>query len=232
MVDVPEPQFCDNFKCPLQQSTQAGKQTTSSTVECNSDDDSNRSSNARLRKSVHAYRKYRADIPGGCGSCSRRDPNPVHPGNRRSGVFDLRIDHRNDRGPDAQRVQVNSRTKLAGGFIARFLLLALFLSLVVFPLASAITYISFSPLGLEAEDLHVYNASGELIGTYNTTSAGIPFEENQSYTILVVPSDQNLMGNHPELWFELFVTKVRENSIGLLVVFFIVAICIAAYRRG
>jgi hypothetical protein len=55
---------------------------------------------------------------------------------------------------------------------------------------------------------------------------------NQSYTILVVPSDENLMGNHPELWFEMFVTKLRENAIGLIVVFFIVGILIAAYRRG
>ena len=112
------------------------------------------------------------------------------------------------------------------------LLLAILLSVVVCPFVSAITYISFSPLGLEAEDLHIYNSTGVLIGTYNTTSAAIPFDENQSYTILVVPSDQNLMGNHPELWFELFITKIRENSIAMIVVFFIVAICIAAYRRG
>jgi hypothetical protein len=80
--------------------------------------------------------------------------------------------------------------------------------------------------------LHVYNSSGVLIGTYNTTSAGVPFLDNQSYTILVVPSDENLMGNHPELWFELFITKMRENSIAIILVFFIVAILVAAYRRG
>jgi len=112
------------------------------------------------------------------------------------------------------------------------LLLAFLLSVAVFPLASAITYISFSPLGLEAEDLHIYNSTGALIGTYNTTSAGIPFEENQSYTILVVPSSQNLMGNHPELWFELFITKLRENAPGLIIVCFFVAVIVAAYRRG
>jgi hypothetical protein len=232
MVDVPEPQFCDNFKYPSQQSSQVGKQTTSSTVECNQDDDSNRSKHAGLHQPVNTHRKYRTDIPGGSCSGGRRDPDPVHPGNRRTGVFDLRIDHRHDRGPDAQCVQVSNKTKLAGSFQARIVLLIFLICVVILPFASAITYISFSPLGLEAEDLHIYNASGVLIGTYNTTSAGIPFDENQSYTILVVPSDQNLMGNHPELWFELFVTKLRENAIGMIVVFFIVALCIAAYRRG
>lgn len=232
MVDVPNPQFCDNFKYPSQQSTQSGKQTTSSKVECNSNGNCNRSKHAGLREPVNTHRKYRTDIPRGSGTCGRRDPNPVHFGNRRSCVLDLRIDNCNDRRPDAKRVQVSKQIEPAGGFVARLLLLALFASVFLFPFASAITYISFSPLGLESEDLHIYNSSGVLIGRYNTSSAGIPFEVNQSYTILVVPSDENLMGNHPELWFEMFVTKLRENAIGLIVVFFIVGILIAAYRRG
>jgi len=232
MVDVPNSRFCDNIKYPTQQSIQTGKQTTSSCVECNQDGNSNRSSDARLCESVNTHRKYRADIPGGSGTRGRCDPDSVHPGNRRSCVLDLRIDHRNDRRPDAQRVQVKNKTKPAGGFIARFLLLAIFLSVVVFPFASAVTYISFSPMGLETEDLYIYNSTGGLFGNFNTSSPAIPLVDNQSYNILVVPSSQNLMGNHPELWFELAVTKLRENSIGLMVAFFIVAILIAAYRRG
>jgi len=112
------------------------------------------------------------------------------------------------------------------------LLLAILLSVVVCPFASAITYISFSPLGLEPEDLYIYNSTGELFGNFNTSSPSIPLVDNQSYNILVVPSSQNLMGNHPELWFELFVTKLRENAIGLIVAMFFVGILIAAYRRG
>lgn len=110
-------------------------------------------------------------------------------------------------------------------------LLTILLSVFVFPFASAITYISFSPLGLDAEDLHIYNATGVLVGTYNTTSAGVPFIDNQSYTILVVPSDENLMGNHPDLWFEMFINKLKENSTALFVVFFCLALVIAAARR-
>ena len=230
MVDVPETRFCDNFKYPPRQSTQTGKQITSSIVECNTDANSNRPEHAGLHQPVNAHRQYRPDIPGGSGTCGRRNPNSFHPCDRGTCVLDLRINHRNDRRPDAQCIQV-SRTKPVGGFIAHFLLLAIFLSVVVFPFASAITYISFSPLGLDAEDLHIYNASGVLVGTYNTTSAGVPFEENQSYTILVVPSDENLMGNHPDLWFEMFINKLKENSTALFVVFFCIALVIAAYRR-
>jgi len=231
MVDVPESGFCNNFKYPSRQSTQTGKQTTSSNVECNTDAYNHRSKHAGLRQPVNAHREHRPDIPGSSGPRGRRNPNSVHPGNRGTCVLDLRIDHKYDRRPHAQCLQV-SKTKPAGGFIARVLLLAFFFSIVICPLASAITYLSFSPLGLEPEDLHVYNSSGVLIGTYNTTSAGVPFLDNQSYTILVVPSDENLMGNHPELWFELFITKMRENSIAIILVFFIVAILVAAYRRG
>lgn len=231
MVDVPEIQFYDNFKYPPRQSTQTGKQTTSSIVECNTNGNNDRPKHARLHQPVNAHRQYRPDIPGSGCTGGRRDSDPVHPGNRRSCVLDLRIDHKHDRRPDAQRVQVSNKTKPVGGFIAHFLLLALFLSVVVFPCASAITYISFSPLGLDAEDLHIYNATGELVGTYNTTSAGVPFIDNQSYTILVVPSDENLMGNHPDLWFEMFINKLKENSTALFVVFFCLALVIAASRR-
>jgi hypothetical protein len=109
--------------------------------------------------------------------------------------------------------------------------LALLISIAIVPLVSATTYLSFNPVGMDPDDLHIYNSSGTLIGIYNTSSTAIPLISNQSYSILVVPASQNLLGNHPQAWFELFVTKLRENAVGFIIAIFLVAVLIAALRR-
>jgi hypothetical protein len=193
--------------------------------------DCNRPEHARLSESVNADLEYRAHIPGRGKPCGGGRPDPLHPGYRGTGILDLRGNSFHDRRPHALGVPVKkSERALAGGLQARFLLLAIFFLTVLSPIVSAVT-ISFSPVGMDPDDLHVYNSTGALIGIYNTSSTAISLSDNQSYSILVVPASTNLMGNHPDAWFELFVTKMRENAIGIIVLLFAVGLLIAAYRR-
>jgi len=98
-------------------------------------------------------------------------------------------------------------------------------------MVSAVSYISFSPVGLEPDDLHMYNGSGTLIAVYNTSTTAIAISDNQSYSFLVVPANTNLLGNHPDTWFDMFVRKARENAVGILIIFFCIALIAAAVRR-
>jgi hypothetical protein len=47
----------------------------------------------------------------------------------------------------------------------------------------------------------------------------------------LVPANQNMLGNHPQAWFELFVTKLRENAVGLVIAMFFVAVLLAGIAR-
>ena len=102
--------------------------------------------------------------------------------------------------------------------------------LVVLP-ASADVTISFNPVGLNPDNLQVYNATGGLVGIYNTSSPAIAFTDNSSYSILVVPANNNLLGNHPDTWFSMFVGKLQENAVSILVLAFFACMIIAAVRR-
>jgi hypothetical protein len=95
------------------------------------------------------------------------------------------------------------------------------------------TTISFSPLNLDEETLLFHNSSGTLIGIYNTSTKGIMLDNNESYSILVQPSSSNLMVNHPDTWFSNFIAwgSGSNRFIGLLMIFFLVAVIILAYKR-
>lgn len=102
--------------------------------------------------------------------------------------------------------------------------------LTVFP-ASADVTISFNPVGLNPDNLQVYNATGGLVGIYNTSSPAVAFADNSSYSILVVPANNNLLGNHPDAWFSYFVGKLQENAVSILILLFFACMIIAAVRR-
>lgn len=110
------------------------------------------------------------------------------------------------------------------------MLLAILVSILI-PFVSATTYITFSPLNLESEDLLVHNSSGALIGRYNTSSAAIPLTDNESYVFLVVPSNSNLAGNHPDTWFSNLLDYANQHSVALVIIFFLIAVILAAIRR-
>ena len=102
--------------------------------------------------------------------------------------------------------------------------------LTVLP-ASADVTISFNPVGLNPDNLHVYNATGGLVGIYNTSSPAVAFADNSSYSILVVPANNNLLGNHPDTWFSMFVGKLQENAVSIIILLFCIGLLIAAVRR-
>jgi hypothetical protein len=101
---------------------------------------------------------------------------------------------------------------------------------IVVPVLADVT-VSFSPLNLDAETLMVHNSTGTLIGVYNTSTKGIVLTNNESYSILVQPESSNLLMNHPDTWFSNFLTYMQAHLVGLLVVVFLVAVLIAAYKR-
>jgi len=191
----------------------------------------NRSQNAGHSEPVDIDREHCPGVSRRRESCNRGRPNPVHPCNCGTGILALWKHSFHDRKSHALGVQVRSPNKPAGGLQARIFLLALLISIAIVPLVSATTYISFSPVGMDPDDLHIYNNSGTLIGIYNTSSTAIPLSNNQSYSILVVPANQNMLGNHPQAWFELFVTKLRENAVGLVIAMFFVAVLLAGIAR-
>jgi len=116
------------------------------------------------------------------------------------------------------------------------LILILLFSILLVPFIAGIvnaTTISFSPLNLDEETLLFHNSSGTLIGVYNTSTKGILLDNNESYSILVQPSSSNLMVNHPDTWFSNFIAWGTSGNrfIGLLMLFFLAAMIILAYKR-
>lgn len=234
--------FSDSLIYQSEPSIQTGKRdnlpvSSPSAVECSYNGSVHRLKHAGLREPVNPDRKYRSDFPRDCRARSRRGPDPVHPRNCRTRVLDFRGHNFDDRRPDALGIQVTQKNKPVGGFgkstglPAHILVLAILFSALIIPFASASTIISFSPVGMDPDDIHIFDSTGTLVGIYNTSSTAIPLTDNQSYSILVVPSNANLLGNHPDTWFQNFVTKLNANSIGILVGLACVAFLIAAITR-
>jgi len=192
-----------------------------------------RSKHAGLRQLIHAYWKYCKDFSGRCVSCCRSDSRPLYTGNRRAGIRDFRSGHGHDRRINARTVQVKQMNK-GSSFPARslfsILLLCIFLSPILVTAVQAVT-LSFSPLNLDDETLLINNASGVLVGVYNTSSKGIVLAENQSYSILVQPSSSDLLQNHPDTWFANFMAYFQAHFISMLLFCFIIIVIIMAYKR-
>ena len=224
--------FSDTLKYHTKAESVSGVRATApSTVECSFNGSDNRSKHAGLRQSLHPDQQHRADLPGCSAAGSRRGPDPVHPGDCRAGVLNLRGNREHDRRPHAQRLQVDVPSKPAGGFVPRILLLALICSALLFPFVSA-TYVSFNPVGLDPDNLHVYNGTGGLVGIYNTSSTAIYLDPNESYTFLVAPANENLLGNRPDAWFQKFVDKFGSNSVGIILICFCLVILGIAISRN
>ena len=93
------------------------------------------------------------------------------------------------------------------------------------------TVISFSPVGLDPDNLQVYNSTGALVGIYNTSSQNIDFSNDTAYSILVVPANDNLLGNHPDTWFSTLINKMQQNAPALLIITFGICLLVVAVRR-
>lgn len=223
----------DMLKYPLQTEHVSGMCQASSDMERQNHDYYHRCKHVGLRKPLHPDQQHRADLPG-CSQprCGGR-PDPLHPGNCRAGLLHLRLHRGHDRGTHPQRLQVGAAGNRWGAGapnLSRILLLALVCSALLFPLVSA-TYVSFNPVGLDPDNLHVYNGSGVLVGVYNTSTTAIYLDPNESYTFLVAPANDNLLGNHPETWFDNFVAKFQQNAIAYLLIGMFLALAGVAIAR-
>ena len=198
----------------------------------------NRSTHARSHQPLNIDREYRADISGHSSLSGGGCTNPLHSGDRRTCVLDIRGHNFNGRRVNALGLQVTQKNKPVGGFgrlnglPAHILVLAILFSALIIPFVSATDVIvSFNPVGLDPDNLQIYNSDGSLFGIYNTSSTGITLVNGSSYSILVVPANDNLLGNHPDTWFQSFTTKVTTNAIPILILGFLIAMLIASRRR-
>jgi hypothetical protein len=57
------------------------------------------------------------------------------------------------------------------------------------------------------------------------------FANDSSYSILVVPANDNLLGNHPDTWFGNFVNKIQNNAPAIIIILFIVVVFAVGLSR-
>lgn len=238
----------DTFKYTIDATIQTGKQDkpeetgASSAKECQANDrDRYRSEHARLCKPLDPDQQHCADLPGSGCTRSRRGPDPVHPCNRRADLQHLRCNHQHDRRPYAFGIpvkQVNKQARTAGpnrpglpAGLSKVLVFAILISALIIPFASATTYLSFYPVGMDPDNIQITNASGHPMGIFNTSSTLIGLPDNQTYTILVVPANTNLLGNHPDTWFDNFVNKLQQNATSIMIGAFVLALILVGLRR-
>ena len=185
---------------------------------------------------LHPDQQHCADLPGCSGSRGRCSSDPLHPRNRGPGVLDLRGNRKHDRRTHALCLQVRQPQKdkpVAGGFIPRIFSVLLLIGLVcsmMVPVLADVT-VSFNPVGMDPDNMQVYYSNGTLVGIYNTSSQAINLVDGQSYSFLVVPANDNLMGNHPDTWFNNFVNKAQQNIIPILLLCFVLVMLGIAWGR-
>ena len=112
------------------------------------------------------------------------------------------------------------------------LLLAALLALILLVAAPASAqYITISnPGGIADRDIFVYNASGQLQGTYNTTST-IPLNGSEDYIFTLKPTTSNPLED-PGDWLTNYVFPfVKSNAIALLCLGAILGIIFGRGRR-
>lgn len=190
---------------------------------------SHRPKHNRLREPFPAHREHGRDLPGHRDAGSRSSPNPDHIGNHLCDLRDSRGSSWNDQRSGTRTLPISRNVTHFGSLQAPIILLLLISSIVV-PVLADVT-VSFSPLNLDAETLMVHNSTGTLIGVYNTSTKGIVLVNNESYSILVQPESSNLLTNHPDMWFSNFLTRLKAQSAGILLIVFVAAVIIAAYKR-
>lgn len=193
----------------------------------------------RQRK-LHRLPQSHSDDCGDCGdlprrshACSCRLTHPHNFGNYQSYICHTRSSNWNGRGNGALAIPVK-KSEQAPGLRARFpslIALALVFFVAVLPIAVSATTISFSPLGLEEETLLIHNSTGSLIGVYNTSTKDIAFADNGSYSILVEPSNSNLLANHPDAWLENLLSHIQSHAWTYILIVFGAAMLIYAWKR-
>jgi putative alpha-1,2-mannosidase len=103
----------------------------------------------------------------------------------------------------------------------------LLLLLLCFPGAMAIQYISFAqPDTLTQKDIYLYNASGSLLGLYNTTSTGIEIPAAGDIMFVIKPQYSTPL-DEPGTWLSATFSYVSSNLAAIIIILFLIGVLLA-----
>ncbi len=102
--------------------------------------------------------------------------------------------------------------------------------ILIIPAISA-THISFSDLTpITGQKVEIHNSSGGYVGTYNTSTTGIYLDPNESYFLVMIPENSNLL-EHPEALLDNIFDYVKTNAVALIVLAVILVVVLGAALR-
>lgn len=112
-----------------------------------------------------------------------------------------------------------------------FMLIALMalILLSVIPAQAVQTIQMANPSATSERDILVYNSSGHLVGTYNTTSL-IPIDANTSYIFTLKPQYSNPLDD-PVGWLNTMLAYLTTHAIEIIVAAFLLGLFFAGARR-
>jgi hypothetical protein len=107
-------------------------------------------------------------------------------------------------------------------------LLLLFLAVFLcFPGVMAAQYISFAqPDTLTQKDIYLYNASGSLIGLYNTTSTAIEIPAAGDIMFVIKPQYSTPL-DEPGTWLSATFSYVSSNLAPIIIILFLIGVLLA-----
>jgi len=104
------------------------------------------------------------------------------------------------------------------------ILLVLTLLFLCFPSVTAIQYVSFAqPDTLTQKDVYLYNASGSLLGLYNTTSTGIELPATGDVMFVIKPQYSSPL-DEPGTFMGSAFAYVETNLIPLIIFMFLIGL--------
>ncbi len=87
------------------------------------------------------------------------------------------------------------------------------------PTVSALQTVSFAdPDSTTHKDLYLFNSSGTLIGTYNTTSAGITLPENNESVFFVFKPQYSNPLDDPGTFLNSTISWLQTNVLALIII--------------
>ena len=110
--------------------------------------------------------------------------------------------------------------------ISKIILVLILLS-ICFPAVTAIQYVSFAqPDTLVQKDIYLYNASGSLLGLYNTTSTGIEMPAAGDVMFVIKPQYSSPLDD-PSTFVDSGFAYVETNIIPLIAIIFLIALLLS-----
>ena len=98
------------------------------------------------------------------------------------------------------------------------ILLVLTLLFICVPSVTAVQYVSFAqPDTLTQKDIYLYNASGSLLGLYNTTSTGIELPASGDVMFVIKPQYSTPLDD-PGTFLDSGFAYIETNIIPLIII--------------